>query len=168
MIRLFLIRHAKSAWDEPALPDHARPLNARGHRGAATIGRWLAGGDALPTLALVSDARRTRETWAGIEAETGDLPERFEPALYDAAPETILGVLQSAPPTPRLALLGHNPGIAETARRLLADPPGSPDFAKHPTAATTVIDFDAPDWSAVDWGTGRLVTFVTPKILREG
>jgi phosphohistidine phosphatase len=169
MIRLLLIRHAKSSWDEPGLPDHARPINARGHRGAAAIGRWLAGRAAdRPDLAIVSDARRTRETWSRLEAETGELPERFEPALYDASAEAIIRVLRAAPPAARLALVGHNPGVAEAARRLLADPPRSPDFAKYPTAATTVMDFDAAEWSAVDWGTGLLVAFVTPKILAEG
>jgi phosphohistidine phosphatase len=168
MIRLLLIRHAKSSWDDPTLPDHARPLNARGRRAASAIGRWLAERGELPSLTLVSDARRTRDTWTGIEAEAGDLRERFEPGLYEASAATILGQLQAAPPVPCLGLVGHMPGIGEAAQRLLADPPRTPAFAKYPTAATTVIDFDLPDWSTVDWGTGRLVAFVTPKSLAEG
>jgi phosphohistidine phosphatase len=165
MMRLLLIRHAKSSWDDPALPDHARPLNARGRRAAGMIGRWMARQGGLPSLALVSAARRTRDTWAGIEAETGDLPERFEPGLYEASASAILGLLQAAPPVPCLALVGHMPGIGEAAHRLLANPPRIPAFAKYPTAATTVIDFDLPDWTDVDWGSGRLVAFVTPKSL---
>ena len=35
MRQLLLLRHAKSAWDDPALADHARPLNGRGRRAAA-------------------------------------------------------------------------------------------------------------------------------------
>jgi phosphohistidine phosphatase len=119
----------------------------------------------LPAQAIISDARRTRETWDGIEAETGDLTERFEPDLYEASPETILRLVREAAPAPSLALVGHMPGIGESARRLLADPPADPDFAKYPTGATTVIDLPGPAWSDTAWGTGRLVAFVTPKRL---
>jgi len=34
---LYLLRHAKSSWDDPALPDHERPLAPRGRRGAKRI-----------------------------------------------------------------------------------------------------------------------------------
>ena len=40
-----------------------------------------------------------------------------------------------------------------------------PAFDKFPTGATAVIDFDADAWSAVGWGTGRLVDFVVPSLL---
>lgn len=38
MKTLFLIRHAKSSWDDPTLPDRSRPLAERGERDAATLG----------------------------------------------------------------------------------------------------------------------------------
>ena len=42
MKRLILTRHAKSSWDDPAMPDHDRPLNDRGRAAAVQLGVWLA------------------------------------------------------------------------------------------------------------------------------
>jgi phosphohistidine phosphatase SixA len=59
---LFLIRHAKSSWDDPALPDKDRPLGDRGRRDAPKMGKRLAKGDVEPDLILSSPARRALKT----------------------------------------------------------------------------------------------------------
>ncbi|GAA3257975.1 hypothetical protein GCM10020258_18630 [Sphingomonas yabuuchiae] len=41
MKTLTLLRHAKSSWDDPVARDFDRPLNAKGRRAAAMIGRHL-------------------------------------------------------------------------------------------------------------------------------
>ena len=41
MRQLLLLRHAKSSWDDPKLPDHARPLNARGRQNAVAMRQHL-------------------------------------------------------------------------------------------------------------------------------
>jgi phosphohistidine phosphatase len=58
MKTLFLIRHAKSSWDDPALPDKDRPLGDRGRRDAPKMGKRLAKRDVKPDLILSSPARR--------------------------------------------------------------------------------------------------------------
>ena len=87
------------------------------------------------------------------------------PEIYHAAPETLLAVLRAAPDVERVLLLGHQPGIGGFARRLLADPPGDADFAKFPTGATAVIDFDVGGWAEVGWESGRLADFTVPRRL---
>lgn len=164
MRRLILIRHAKSSWADPGQRDLDRPLNKRGRRASALIGRWLKKGY-HPDQALVSGARRARETWDGIVAEAGPAETRNLPELYHAGPETMLEVVRRAADLPCVLVLGHQPGIGLFATRLLAEPPESADFAKFPTAATAVIDFDAGSWPEVAWGTGRLVDFVVPRAL---
>ena len=42
MKTLLILRHAKSAWGNPGLPDHERPLNKRGKRDAPRMGQLLA------------------------------------------------------------------------------------------------------------------------------
>jgi phosphohistidine phosphatase len=37
MTSLYLLRHAKSSWKNPALADHDRPLALRGRRAAAAL-----------------------------------------------------------------------------------------------------------------------------------
>jgi phosphohistidine phosphatase len=166
-LRLVLIRHAKSSWAEAGQRDLYRPLNDRGRRSARLIGHWLKEHGLRPGHALVSTATRTRETWDGITAETGPVPTALVPDLYESDTETMLAVLTSAPQVPVIAMLGHNPTIGAFARRLLAEAPDAADFARYPTAATAVIDFDAALWSEVGWASGRLADFVTPRQLEE-
>ncbi|HLS58076.1 MAG TPA: histidine phosphatase family protein [Paracoccaceae bacterium] len=169
MGRLILIRHAKSSWDIPGQSDHDRRLNARGRAAAPLIGRWMAEHGLVPDHGLVSSAVRTRETWDLLCSIWGTVPATEAPELYEAGPEVILRRIRQAPPVPALAVIGHNPGLAETARRLLAQAPSDPDFRKFPTASVAVIGTGSADWSCLDWGMGRLLDFVTPKhILATG
>ena len=62
MKTLFLIRHAKSSWDDTALPDKDRPLNDRGKRDAPKMGKRLAKRDVKPDLILSSPAKRALTT----------------------------------------------------------------------------------------------------------
>ncbi len=164
MKRLILTRHAKSAWDDPALSDHDRPLNDRGRAAAADLGTWLASRGHVPDLVLCSDALRTRKTWAGLApALPGSPVVELKPALYHAGPDVMLAVLRHARGD-RVMMIGHNPGIAEFAARILARPPASADFAHYPTGATLVVEF-ATDWPQVDWHQGSAVDFIVPKEL---
>jgi phosphohistidine phosphatase len=163
--RLILIRHAKSAWDDPMQNDHARILTARGRRAGDRIGGWLAERGYLPDAALVSDSARTRETWALIAARLPQPPEAvFLEALYHAGPPVMLRVLQAARGN-TVAVVGHNPGIAEFARLLVAAPPRHAGFASYPTGATLVADFPISDWHDLRLGTGQVVDFVVPREL---
>ena len=112
-LHLWLMRHAKSDWDDPTLADHARPLSRRGRRAAARLGGWLVAEGAHPDEVIASDARRTRETWARVAAAArplGTAALRLEPRLYLAPPETMAEVLGGAAGRGVL-LIGHNPGI---------------------------------------------------------
>src|ERR1700682_5676255 len=62
MKTLFLIRHAKSSWDDTALPDKDRPLDGAGKRDAPKMGKRLAKRDAQPDLILSSPAMRALTT----------------------------------------------------------------------------------------------------------
>jgi phosphohistidine phosphatase len=165
MRRLIVMRHAKSSWAEPNQRDLDRPLNKRGRRAATLIGDWLKAGSYRPDLALVSSARRAQETWAGVVASTGGAETTYLPELYHAEPRAMLAALRQAPDVETVLMLAHQPGIGPFAARLLADPPEDAEFAKYPTAATAVIEFDLSGWEQADWGTGRLAAFVVPRAL---
>lgn len=163
MKRLILMRHAKSSWAEDGQRDHDRPLNERGRRDAPAIGGWLSRAGWMPGAALVSSARRTQETWALLGPGFAAVPMTPRADLYHAGPEAMLAALLSAPDVGVLLLLGHQPGIGAAARMLLAAPPEDAEFARFPTAATAVIEFDGDSWRQVGWGAGRLADFVTPR-----
>jgi phosphohistidine phosphatase len=165
MRRLILMRHAKSSLADPGQRDHDRPLNKRGKRSAAAIGAWLKAKGYLPGHALVSNARRTQETWAGVVRVLGPASTTYVPELYGAGEETILGALHAAPSAETLLVLGHQPGIGACAARLLASPSADEDFAKFPTGATAVIEFEIDGWTDAGWGRGKLADFVVPRAL---
>ncbi|WP_304617952.1 SixA phosphatase family protein [Paracoccus sp. (in: a-proteobacteria)] len=159
--RLILTRHAKSAWDDPTLEDHDRPLNTRGQRSARALGDWLASRGYEPEEVLCSTAARTRETWEGVvRTALGTRPVlRLEPALYHAGAERMLAILRTASHQ-TVMMLGHNPGISEFAAMLPSRTPMDPDFRRYPTAATLVVDFQIEDWSQIRPGEGSVMDFV--------
>ncbi len=164
-LTLVLMRHAKSAWSDPTLDDFERPLNDRGRKSAPLIAEWLAAKGYLPDTVIVSGARRTVETW---DRMTSRMPEtatmESNPALYLAGPEIIMNVLKSQK-APSVMLICHNPGIAEFAERIVKERPTHPDFARYPTAATSVIEFKAETWSDIAWNSGELLEFAVPRDL---
>ena len=163
MKRLILTRHAKSSWDNPAMPDHDRPLNERGRAAAAELGVWLASRGYVPGEVLCSDSLRTRKTWAGLAAALPGVPVlHLKPALYHAGPDVMLAVLRHATED-CVMMIGHNPGIAEFAGRLVARPPVSPEFSRYPTGATLVCDFNADAWGEVEFGSAVTVDFIVPR-----
>lgn len=159
MKTLLLMRHAKSSWGNPDLDDHDRALNKRGQRAAPMIGNWIRANRLMPDLALVSDARRTRETWTRMGLEGCAVQIRAD--LYHASPDTSLDLIRGAQGD-RLLILGHNPGIGLLAQALPATVPDHPKFAQFPTAAVLVLHFDTDDWRTVGPRGGRNARFVTP------
>ena len=161
---LILTRHGKSDWGGTE-DDFDRALAPRGERSAAALGTWLAEEGLRPNTALVSSARRTVETYAGIAAALGEAPEpALKDNLYHAAPFTILDEVRKAEGETVL-LVGHNPGIAMAAAALVSAAPDHPRFDDYPTGATTVIRFDIDDWRDLAEGTGTVAAFVIPREL---
>ncbi len=160
-MRVILIRHAKSNWDDPFQDDHARVLNKRGRDAARAIGTWLQAKGYEPTRVLVSDAARAVETAELILPCLNDDPHvDYLPALYHASPDTILDLLQRRTED-CVAVVAHNPGIGMLARALTIKAPDHRRFDDYPTCATTVIDFAG----SVSVGTGTPVDFTVPRDL---
>ena len=163
-LRLILIRHTKSSWNAP-LEDHARPLNRRGRESATAIGHWLAEKGHRPDEVLCSDAMRTRETLAHLLDTWGEKPQvAYLPALYHAAPETILAEIRKASGQ-TLAVIGHNPGIAFAAATLAERAPAHDRFHDYPTGATLVLEFDLTDWTGLNENAGQVIDFTVPRDL---
>jgi phosphohistidine phosphatase len=170
MRQLLLLRHAKSSWDDPKLPDRDRPLNPRGRRAAAAMRAAMRDLGLAPDLVLVSPARRTMETLEALEPwDETPLIEPLEP-LYLGSAAQLLGTLHGVGEVVRSVLLiGHNPGLHELAQMLAGPLRSAPlaDAARRvtegfPTAALAEFAIPGP-WWALDSGGGRLLRFLTPR-----
>jgi len=165
--RLILVRHTKSSWDDPMMDDHDRPLNKRGRKSAKALGGWLVEHGYRPDQVLVSTSERTRETWGYLARALAEGPQaELRDELYHAEPEALLNALRAASGEV-VMFVAHNPGLAYFAQALMDIPPSDGRFARYPTGATTVIDFDLDDWGRVSWRHGHLVDFVIPRDLVE-
>ena len=162
---VLLLRHAKASREDPERADFDRPLNPRGRRDAPRMGAWMRKSGLAPDLVLCSDAKRARETWAGVgETLRSVAPVLFERGLYMASAKAICHRLQRIQGTVDTVLVvGHNPGIEEAAQAL-AERGGEPLERlqkKFPTAALARLDFDIADWGQIQAGRGRLKLFKT-------
>jgi len=84
MIRLLLLRHAKSDWSDAGLDDRDRPLSKRGRESAPVIAGYMRERELAPDLVLSSPATRTRQTLSLVLDKLGRSPEIvFDEALYD-------------------------------------------------------------------------------------
>ena len=166
--RLLLLRHAKSSWDEPGLPDRERPLAPRGRRAAAALGARLARRRVRIDRVLCSPSRRTRETLALLALEPAP-PAAFPEALYLASARTLLGRLRRIPPRVRCVLvIGHDPGIDQLARSLAER--GRPRALRRlaqgfKTGALAELRVPDDGWRALRPGSAYLERFTRPKDL---
>jgi len=167
MKRIYLLRHAKSSWDDTSLPDHDRPLAGRGRRAAKAIARHMRDSDIEPELVLCSTARRARETLDRIEAALGGAAIEIESDLYAASATTLLQRLRSVPDTvDSVLLIGHNPGLQDLALELARPSPRTDDLAaKYPTAALATLEASASTWRELDRSSAELVELVRPRDL---
>lgn len=175
MLRLWLLRHAKSAWDDPELDDFARPLSPRGKKACRALARHMGERAIHPDLVLCSPATRTRQTWERLEKRLsghappkvpGEPRARFESRLYMAESATLLALVRAAPATTReLLLIGHNPGLEEFASDLTGSSAGDALDRlrdKYPTGGLAELTFSAKNWGQVAPKTGFLASFVVP------
>jgi phosphohistidine phosphatase len=169
MIRLLLLRHAKSDWSDAGLADRDRPLSKRGRESAPVIGRHMREKGWIPDLVLSSPATRTRQTLGLVLDRIGTSPNiTFDETLYDfGSGERLLAAIKEHGGNAKtLMLVGHNPAIERLAL-LLAGKGETEALAamerKFPTAALAVIDFQAKAWSSIKPAKGTLMAFVTPK-----
>ncbi len=161
MKTLFLLRHAKSSWDDPTADDIDRPLAPRGEKDAPRLGAFLAATKNRPDLILSSPAERAKATAKRV-ARAADYPGeiRLEPAIYLADAPTLLEVIHHLPDEANsVMLVGHNPGLEALVTLLCGA------STRLPTAALACIAFDTDRWAAVQAGTGTLLWLVNPKIL---
>jgi phosphohistidine phosphatase len=176
MRRLMLLRHAKTETDAPSGRDQDRRLDDRGRKDAARIGNWIATHPPFPDAVLVSPAVRARQTWEIAWAAMKDVVSAPQlellPELYGADPAQLLQSIREASvhDPKRLMLIGHNPGMHELALTLAGrgDEAGLEALAHNlPTAGLAVYDFAVDDWNDVAFRRGRLVLFVSPRLLKK-
>jgi len=162
MKTLYLLRHAKSSWDDSGLKDLDRPLNERGLKAAPRIGKYMRKEKIRPDVVLSSPALRAKQTTklvcdgAGL---TGVVD--FNERIYEASAQRLFEIVAGLEDRFGSAMMvGHNPGFEELLAALTAE------ARRMPTAALACIDLNVEKWSDVVTGCGKLRWLVRPKDLK--
>jgi phosphohistidine phosphatase len=164
---LYILRHAKSAWDAPGLDDHDRPLAARGMKAARVVASRMALQRISVDVVLCSTALRARQTLeAVLPALAGPLDIRIGPELYTVAASDLIGRLRRLDEeTHTVLVVGHNPALEELTELLAgeAEPQALEQLRlKFPTAALATLTTGRA-WKELGPGAAYLESLVLPR-----
>lgn len=157
---LYVLRHAKSSWDDPGLSDHDRTLAPRGRKATKLLADHLREHDIRPALVLCSTAIRAQETLEGIGL---DGERSIEEELYTATAGQWIERLNQVPAeTESVMAIGHNPALQQLVLGLAG---GNEEVErKFPTAALATLSLSCA-WTEVQPGCAELTALVRPKDL---
>ncbi len=161
MKKLFLIRHAKSSWEDHILSDHDRPLSDRGRKDAPIVADILKSKNVLPDLILSSTARRALKT-AKILSTILNYPIEnivTDSTIYEATTQNLLDVICKIDEAHKTVFLfGHNPAITVLANLL-----GDKFIDNMPTCAVAELELTVNSWKNIEADCGKLISFEYPK-----
>lgn len=163
---LYLLRHAKSDWDDTGLPDQERPLASRGVRASHDMAKRLKKAGITPSLVLCSPALRARQTLELVAPALGKKVDvRYEEGLYGASVADVIKRLGKLPASvPSVMVVGHNPTMQELALDLSGSGAEIGRMRqKFPTAALAILEIDRKTWKDLDRGCARLGELLTPR-----
>jgi phosphohistidine phosphatase len=171
MKTLGLFRHAKSDWHDARARDFDRPLNKRGRKGAAIMGKHIIEHGIHWQLVLASPAVRVAETIEVADGAVGrTAPVLWDRRIYLASSVTLADVLrEQSDDIESVLMVGHNPGLEDLIFDLVPDNGTCPLRCmveeKFPTATYAVLELDIERWDDLDDGKGRLVHLIRPRDL---
>ena len=161
MKTLYLLRHAKSSWDQPELRDFERPLAKRGLKDISNMGqRFSLLGRQLECI-ISSPAVRAKTTASLFAREVGYPEDEISanPELYFAGAAMFLKAASLIDEHFHSAMLvGHNPAITEFANDMC-----NAGIDNIPTSGLVELRLPVEYWSEIKYGNAELIDFDYPK-----
>jgi phosphohistidine phosphatase len=165
MKTLYLVRHAKSSWEEPGVSDADRPLVPKGIRKTRLIVDFLLKRGTTADLVISSPAVRAIET-AKIVAAGLNYPLskiRTDRKIYDGYYDRILDIIYGTPNNLNsLMIFGHNPTITQLANLFL-----HPGIENMPTSCVVCLSFATDKWEEIPSNEPLREFVITPKMLKK-
>lgn len=163
MKTLFLIRHAKSSWENVNQSDFNRPLNERGHKDAPEMAKVLRGLGVVPDWIVSSPAKRAITT-AQYFADEFQIPFdtiQQEEDIYEAFENDLYKIIHHLPNEKNTVLMfGHNPTFTYFANRF-----NYGQIDDIPTCGIVRIELDSNNWSSFREETASVAGFWYPKMV---
>jgi len=159
MKTLFILRHAKSSWENAELADFDRPLNKRGLETAPLVGNTIRKNKFQIDSIICSPARRAEQT-ATLVKETAQVKTdiQFDDRIYEASPHRLLQIASELDDKiTSVMLVGHNPGLEGLVKML------TQEIESMPTAALAVVDLKIDTWKDIHIDCCSLRIVIRPK-----
>ena len=163
MKNLFLLRHAKSSWDNAALADFDRPLSKRGISNAILLSEHIQKHNITFDLVLSSPSERTQSTLDLVLSSLDHFPTTTsKESIYHASPFSLTQLIKEQDDAINdLLIIGHNPGL-----HILTEQLTNQSIVKFPTCAfAKITNFN--HWKDIDTGILNLESLITPKELKH-
>ena len=163
MKNLFLLRHAKSSWDNAALADFDRPLSNRGISNAILLSEHIQKHNITFDLVLSSPSERTQSTLDLVLSSLDHFPTTtLKESIYHASPSSLTQLIKEQDDAiNNLLIIGHNPGL-----HILIEQLTNQSIVKFPTCAfAKITNFN--HWKDIDTGILNLESLITPKELNH-
>jgi len=160
MKTLYIVRHAKSSWNENNVTDYDRSLNERGRKDIKTMGERLSKRKVVVDKVLGSASKRTSATARGLNKFIGLDSDNIElhSELYHSGVSVMLHqVCRTNDKYNHLMLVSHNPGVSEFCNYLT-----EVEFY-FPTLAIAKVVFEADSWREISKSTGTVEWYDFPK-----
>lgn len=158
---LYLVRHAKSSWDDLSIRDVKRPLNDRGKRDAPRMAKRLKEKEVAIDQMVTSHAVRalaTCKSFCEILKYSQD-HIRIEESLYHASEDGMLQIVHELKDSvDAVMIFAHNPGLTDFVNSLTGE-----RIPNVPTTGIVACAFDVDSWKDITWGSGKMLFFDYPK-----
>lgn len=154
MKKLYLLRHAKSSWEDSYLEDFHRPLNNRGKNQIKVMKDFISKNKIEPELILCSTASRTILTYNGIFSGNETI---FMDNLYHATSQEIMDIIKNVDKDINsLLIIGHNPGLNEFASELVGYQ------SNIQTCSLLEIEISIKHWYEINTNNSKFVSYTNP------
>lgn len=161
MKTLYLLRHAKSSWDNPDLKDFERPLSERGIRDVPLMAERFRSRNGRVDTIICSPAVRTKTTAQMFAKELGFPRDEIgsNPELYFAGSNMFLKAASLLDEECEMAIMvGHNPAITEFVNEMAGC-----EIDNIPTCGLVELRLPIEDWSKIAFSSAELIDFDYPK-----
>lgn len=165
MKTVYIVRHGKSSWENPDLPDHFRKLLPEGEKRTEKVGRHLRMKLINPDLIITSSATRALETAKIMARELRYPPDQINinTTFYRTGNDEIMETLYELPEEiESVMLVGHDPVFTELVNFFL-EPENR--IKKLPTSAVAAFHFKTEHWEEIENAKHHLEFLITPKDL---
>lgn len=161
MKTLYLIRHAKAAYEEPSISDFDRPLTEKGVQQANAMAEELKTQGVKPSLIVSSPAVRALTT-AQIMADTLKYSHKkikTDEQIYSGGVEDLIEIIKHTEQNvDTLLLFGHNPNLTWLTHYLCEK-----SHMNIPTCGIVAIAFKkTKSWNKLTEDEGELLHFIHP------